>query len=140
MCRSLWVISCHCPNLTDLEYVSDFFPATAESLWSLAQGCPYIKALRVPPICLRYDIQTDTQIDRQTDRQTDRQNVVFAHQLYYVTAANFIRQTDTVRQANKQTDRQTDVPTNCSRDVERWNNTDRQTNKECKDRWTVTRN
>lgn len=49
--RSLWIVSCHCPQLTDFEYTSECFPASEKSLWCLAQGCPKIKALRVPPIC-----------------------------------------------------------------------------------------
>ena len=67
-CRSLWIISCHCPHLTDFEYTSECFPATEKSLWCLAQGCPRIRALRVPPVCHRYS-NTDEQRCRQT-RQT----------------------------------------------------------------------
>ena len=47
--RCLWLISIYCPHLISLWYHSEEFPATSESLWSLANGCVKLKQLHLPP-------------------------------------------------------------------------------------------
>lgn len=47
--RCLWLISIYCPHLISLWYHSEEFPATSESLWSLANGCVKLQQLHLPP-------------------------------------------------------------------------------------------
>ncbi|XP_065199144.1 uncharacterized protein LOC135830864 [Sycon ciliatum] len=49
---ALWTVSSCCPYLEEFHYVSEEYPASPSSLWSLAQGCPKIRTLRVPPVQL----------------------------------------------------------------------------------------
>jgi len=48
--RVFWLISVHCPQLTELRYSSDEFPPTPAALWSLSIGCPNITSLHFPPV------------------------------------------------------------------------------------------
>ena len=47
--RCLWLASKHCTNLLSLIYNSSDFPATPESLWSLANGCTGLRELYLMP-------------------------------------------------------------------------------------------
>ena len=48
--HALWLLSCCCPRLLKLVYLSDCDPVGAEVLWALAKGCPQIHTLVVPPV------------------------------------------------------------------------------------------
>jgi len=48
--RVFWLISVHCPQLSELRYSSDEFPPTSAALWSLSIGCPNITSLHFPPV------------------------------------------------------------------------------------------
>ena len=39
----------HCPHLKAFSYCSDEFPPSSEALWSLANGCPQLQLLHLPP-------------------------------------------------------------------------------------------
>ena len=47
--RCLWLVSRSCSSLSSLVYSSNEFPATPESLWSLANGCTGLRELDLRP-------------------------------------------------------------------------------------------
>ncbi len=48
--RILWLLSIHCPNVKWLSYSSEEFPPSAESLWSLTNGCGSLQHLHLSPV------------------------------------------------------------------------------------------